>query len=268
MSRLDIFYQPPKGESSGLPHDPFKSFVIPRPIGWISTTSKTGQDNLAPFSQFNNVSFDPPTIMFIGHQSVYKRQSKDSINNAKDTGEFVWNMATYVFPLISNRTPFSLYSLFLQFSQLTSPSYDLRDSVNATALESWDDEFPLTKVTKVPSKVVKPPRVAESPVQFECKVHSILRITGDSLVGHSDIVIGRVVEIHIRGDFITGDGLFDVLKAAPLARLGYHQYTAINNVFEMEMPFMPDDHVSGNTLGGVVPKDIDEDVVVMNGSEV
>ncbi|KAF7887128.1 uncharacterized protein EAF02_003775 [Botrytis sinoallii] len=240
MSRPDIFYQPPKGENSGLPHDPFKSFVIPRPIGWISTTSRSGQDNLAPFSQFNNVSFDPPTIMFIGHQSVYKRQSKDSINNAKDTGEFVWNMATY----------------------------DLRDSVNATALESWDDEFPLTKVTKVPSKVVKPPRVAESPVQFECKVHSILRITGDSLVGHSDIVIGRVVGIHIRGDFITGDGLFDVLKAAPLARLGYHQYTAINNIFEMEMPFMPDDHVSGNTLGGVVPKDIDEDVVVKNSSEV
>ncbi|TGO75163.1 hypothetical protein BELL_0231g00170 [Botrytis elliptica] len=189
MSRPDIFYQPPKGENSGLPHDPFKSFVIPRPIGWVSTTSKSGQDNLAPFSQFNNVSFDPPTIMFIGHQSVYKRQSKDSINNAKDTGEFVWNMATY----------------------------DLRDSVNATALESWDDEFPLTKVTKVPSKVVKPPRVAESPVQFECKVHSILRITGDSL---------------------------------------------------MEMPFMPDDHVSGNTLGGVVPKDIDEDVVTKNSSEV
>ncbi|KAF5874400.1 putative flavin reductase domain protein fmn-binding protein [Botrytis fragariae] len=240
MSRPDIFYQPPKGENSGLPHDPFKSFVIPRPIGWISTTSKSGQDNLAPFSQFNNVSFDPPTIMFIGHQSVYKRQSKDSINNAKDTGEFVWNMATY----------------------------DLRGSVNATALESWDDEFPLTKVTKVPSKVVKPPRVAESPVQFECKVHSILRITGDSLVGHSDIVIGRVVGIHIRGDFITGDGLFDVLKAAPLARLGYHQYTAINNIFEMEMPFMPDDHVSGNTLGGVVPKDIDDEDVANNGSEV
>ncbi|KAK8907218.1 hypothetical protein QC760_004490 [Botrytis cinerea] len=89
---------------------------------------------------------------------------------------------------------------------LPDPSYDLRDSVNATALESWDDEFPLTKVTKVPSKVVNPPRVAESPAQFECKVHSILRINGDSLVGHSNIVIGRVVGIHIRGDFITGDG--------------------------------------------------------------
>lgn len=96
MSRPDIFYEPPKGEKSGLPHDPFKSFVIPRPIGWISTTSKDGQDNLGPFSQFNNISFDPPTILFIGHQSVYKRRSKDSVINARDTGEFVWNMATLV----------------------------------------------------------------------------------------------------------------------------------------------------------------------------
>jgi len=122
----------------------------------------------------------------------------------------------------------------------------------------------------VPSRVVKPPRVAESPVNFECKVHSILRVTGDSLVGHSDIVIGRVVAIHVKGEYITPDGvsetqnhlissrfsmadfskLFDVLKAAPLARLGYHQYTAINNIFDMEMPFMPDDHVSGFVLGG------------------
>ncbi|KAM3067987.1 hypothetical protein ACMFMG_011037 [Clarireedia jacksonii] len=227
MSRPDIFYQPPLGEKSGLPHDPFKSFVIPRPIGWISTTSKEGQDNLAPFSQFTNVSFDPPTILFIGHQSVYKRDSKDSVRNARDTGEFVWNMSTLA----------------------------LREATNASALESHDDEFPISHVTKIPSRIVKPPRVAESPVQFECKVHSILRIAGNSLVGHSDIVIGRVVGIHVRGEFITDEGLFDVLKAAPLARLGYHQYTAINNVFEMKMPFMPDDNVSGNILGGEVPKD-------------
>jgi flavin reductase (DIM6/NTAB) family NADH-FMN oxidoreductase RutF len=63
MPRENLFYQPPLGEKSGLPHDPFKSFVIPRPIGWISTTSRDGVDNLAPFSQFNNVSFDPPTIL-------------------------------------------------------------------------------------------------------------------------------------------------------------------------------------------------------------
>ncbi|KAF7901161.1 hypothetical protein EAF00_003382 [Botryotinia globosa] len=199
MSRPDVFYQPPKGENSGLPHDPFKSFVIPHPIGWISTTSQSGQDNLAPYSQFNNVSFDPPTIMF---------PPIHSFNNAKDTGEFVWNMATS-----------------------------------------------------------QPPRVAESPVQFECQVHSIIRINEDSLVGHSDIVIGRVVGIHIKGDFITGDGLFDVLKAAPLARLGYHQYTAVNNIFETQMSGMPDDHVSGNIMGGAVPKYIDDKDVVKNGSE-
>ncbi|KAJ4855441.1 flavin reductase like domain-containing protein [Trichoderma breve] len=222
MTHPDIFYEPPKGEKSGLPHDPFKSFVIPRPIGWISTTSSNGQDNLAPFSQFTNVSFDPPTIMFVGHQSVYKRESKDSVVNARQTGEFVWNMATF----------------------------DTRDAMNASALESWNDEFPIAGVTKVPSRVVKPPRVAESPVQLECKVHSIVRIQGDSLVGHSDIVIGRVVAIHVKGEYITADGLFDVLKAAPLARLGYHQYTAIREVFDMKMPFMYNDNVSGNTLGG------------------
>lgn len=97
MAHPDIYYEPPKGEKSGLAHDPFKSFVIPRPIGWISTTGKDGQDNLGPFSQFNNVSFDPPTILFIGHQSAYKRRSKDSVVNARDTGEFVWNMATLVY---------------------------------------------------------------------------------------------------------------------------------------------------------------------------
>lgn len=79
--------------------------------------------------------------------------------------------------------------------------------MNASSLESWDDEFPIAGVTKVASKLVKPPRVAESPVSFECKVHSIVRIQGDSLVGHSDIVIGRVVGIHVRGDYITPDGV-------------------------------------------------------------
>jgi hypothetical protein len=88
-------------------------------------------------------------------------------------------------------------------------SHALREPTNASALESHDDEFPLANVTKIPSHIVKPPRVAESPVQFECKVHSILRIAGNSLVGHSDIVIGRVVGIHIRGEFITDEGVSD-----------------------------------------------------------
>jgi hypothetical protein len=111
-------YEPGKS-SHGLPYDPFKSIVIPRPIGWISTTSVDGIDNLAPFSQFTNVAFDPPTIMwvatvraanrfegstndlafcrFVGHGSHYKNRSKDSVVNARETGEFVWNLATWAF---------------------------------------------------------------------------------------------------------------------------------------------------------------------------
>ena len=86
-------------------------------------------------------------------------------------------------------------------------SYDTREAMNASSLESWDDEFPIAGLTKAPSRVVKPPRVAESPVQFECKTHSVVRIQGDSLVGHSDIVIGRVVAIHVKGEYITADGV-------------------------------------------------------------
>jgi hypothetical protein len=90
-------------------------------------------------------------------------------------------------------------------------SHALREPTNASALESHDDEFPLANVTKIASRIVKPPRVAESPVQFECKVHSILRIAGNSLVGHSDIVVGRVVGIHVRGEFITDEGVSGLL---------------------------------------------------------
>jgi flavin reductase (DIM6/NTAB) family NADH-FMN oxidoreductase RutF len=92
-------------------------------------------------------------------------------------------------------------------------------AVNASSLESWDDEFPLAGLTKAPSRVVKPPRVAESPVQFECKTHSIVRVQGDSLVGHSDIVIGRVVAIHVKGEYITADGV----------RMSYHLIRAITD---------------------------------------
>lgn len=90
---------------------------------------------------------------------------------------------------------------------IKSNRYDLRENVNQSALESWGDEFPISGVTKAPSRLVKPPRVAESPVSFECKVHSVVRIQGDSLVGHSDIVIGRVVGIHVKGEYITPDGV-------------------------------------------------------------
>ena len=125
---------------------------------------------------------------FVGHQSVYKNRSRDTVMNCIETNEFVWNM----------------------------PTYDQRLDVNSSALETWGDEFEVGNIKKAPSKLVRPPRVADSPVAFECRVHSIIRVAnehhgeamfGPHLVGNSDIVIGRVVGIHVNGEYITNEGV-------------------------------------------------------------
>jgi flavin reductase (DIM6/NTAB) family NADH-FMN oxidoreductase RutF len=202
-----MFYEPGK-TSHGLPFDPFKSCVVPRPIGWISTTSANGVDNLAPFSQFQNITFDPPIVMF----SANKRGiggMKDTALNAAARGEFVWNMATY----------------------------DLREAVNLTS-EEFDrdvDEFLRAGLTKAPSRIVKAPRVAESPIQFECVYLQTLSLPGNGPIGSVDVVFGRVVAIHI-ADHAIIDGRIDVARLRPLARLGYYQYCCVDNVFEMRPP--------------------------------
>ena len=203
-----MFYQPGK-TNHGLPHDPFKSCVIPRPIGWISSLAPDGVANLAPFSQFQNLTFDPPYVMFAANQKVAGTR-KDSAYNAEQTGEFVWNMATY----------------------------DLREAVNISGMEvpADTDEFDLAGVTKAPSHFIKPPRVAESPIHFECSYHSTLRLPGNKGLGSVDIVIGKVLAIHISDDVLTADGLIDVVKIRPIARLGYYDYTSIESVFRMEIP--------------------------------
>ena len=142
-----MYYQPGV-TPHGLPRDPFKSCVVPRPIGWISTINELGQHNLAPFSQFQNVTFDPPIVMFSSNQDTSGNQ-KDTARNAERTGEFVWNMATY----------------------------DLREEVNITAEEfpAGVDEFERAKLEKLPSTLVKPMRVKRSPIQFECVYLNTLR---------------------------------------------------------------------------------------------
>ena len=202
-----MFYEPGKTHH-GLPFDPFKSCVVPRPIGWISTTGTDGVDNLAPYSQFQNLTFDPPYVMFATNQTTTGAR-KDSANNAERTGEFVWNMATYA----------------------------LREAVNLSAQEVGPeiDEFALAGVTKAASRLVKPPRVAESPIQFECAYHATLRLPG-SMLGTVDIVIGRVLAVHIADEFINADGRVDLIRIRPIARLGYYEYTSIESVFEMRIP--------------------------------
>jgi flavin reductase (DIM6/NTAB) family NADH-FMN oxidoreductase RutF len=203
-----MYYEPDKNDH-GLPHNPFKSCCIPRPIGWISTLSAEGAPNLAPFSQFQNLSFDPPYVMFAANQRTTGGR-KDSVVNAEATGEFVWNMATYA----------------------------QREAVNTSAMEVAPgvDEFELAQLEKLPAKRVKPWRIKGAPVHFECTYHQTVRLPGNGAMGTADIVIGRVVGIHIADDFITADGRIDVLKARPIARLGYYDYTSIESVFEMVIP--------------------------------
>lgn len=205
-----MYYDPDKNDH-GLAHSPFKSCVVPRPIGWISTKSPEGIDNLAPYSQFQNLNFDPPYVMFSAGQSTLGHR-KDTVANIEATGEFVYNMATY----------------------------DLRDAVNRSAAEVPPDvdEFELAGVTKAPSVRVMACRVAESPIQFECRHFQTVRLPGNGPKGKGsiDVVIGRVVLVHIRDDVIRPDGRIDIARIRPLARLGYYDYTSVESIFEMVIP--------------------------------
>jgi len=193
---------------------------VPRPIGWISTISRGGGMNLAPYSQFNNLGYDPPYVMFSANCFPHTGRRKDSVKNATDTGEFVVNMATY----------------------------ELREAINITSqfVEPEVDESILAGLEMIPSLIVKPPRVAASPVHLECKLHCSLALPGNSLAQVHHVVLGRVVGIHIRDDVLTPEGRLDVLKVRPLARLGYFDYTSVESVCTMP-PHGP--HVKAREAG-------------------
>ncbi|MDB5410848.1 MAG: flavin reductase [Rhodospirillales bacterium] len=195
-----MFYEPDK-DDHGLRYNPFKSIAVPRPIGWISTVNLDGQVNLAPYSQFQNLGFDPPYVMFSASKS------KHSARNAQDTGEFVCNMATY----------------------------ELRHAVNVTAQPVGPevDEAALAGLEMIPSRLVKAPRVAASPVQLECKYYCAIQLPGRHPGAGDEVVIGRVVGVHIKDEFITADGKIDIVRIRPLARMGYMDYTSIDTVFTM-----------------------------------
>ncbi len=196
-------------EPCPLPFSPFKSCTVPRPIGWLSTISRNGKPNLAPYSQWQNLSFDPPMVMFAANPYADGRR-KHTVINAEDTGWFVWNMATYA----------------------------LREAVNISAME-WpegDDEFFHAGVTKAPCIDAPGPRVAESPAQFECKYLSTTRLRGNSAHGGVDVVFGQVTRIHVDDAVIRPDGKLDIPAIRPLARMGYYDYTSITETFEMPIP--------------------------------
>ncbi len=197
-----MFYETETNEH-GLRHNPFKALVAPRPIGWISTVSTDGVINLAPYSFFNGVSDIPPFVMFSS------AGQKDSQRNAEETGEFVCSLATY----------------------------DLRDHMNTTSAGVGPevDEMELAGLTPAPSNLVKPPRVAESPVALECKHFKSITLPAAEGRDPYSVVLGHVVGIHI-DESVLNDGLVDMEKLRPIARLGYMDYTVVDTVFSMDRP--------------------------------
>ena len=180
------FYEPSKGH--GLKHDPFNSIVGPRPIGWVSTKGADGSVNLAPYSFFNGFSYTPPII---GFSSV---NLKDSARNAIETGEFVWNLATF----------------------------EIAEAMNQSCkpLPYGESEFSSAGLTPIPSRIVQPPRVAESPVHFECKVTDVVKLHNiDGGETPAVMVFGQVVAVHIAPRLIV-EGVFDTFNADIILRAG------------------------------------------------
>jgi flavin reductase (DIM6/NTAB) family NADH-FMN oxidoreductase RutF len=199
-----MFFAAGQHKQAGLPHNPFKAIMAPRPIGWISAMSKAGEINLAPYSFFNALQSNPDLVMFSSDGM------KDAISFVEETGEFVCSLATY----------------------------DLRDQMNLTSapLPRGSSEFVHAGLTMAPSRFVAPPRVAEAPVAIECKLLQIVspnQLSGEASGCH--IVIGQVVGVHIDERFIT-NGRLDTAAMRPLARCGYDEYAVVERVFQLTRP--------------------------------
>ena len=202
-----MFYK--TDQHHGLPHDPFKSCVVPRPIAWISSIHPNGAINLAPFSFFNALASDPPMVMisFTGYHQ--HGGEKDSLYNIKSSGDFVVNMV----PLA------------------------LKDAMNKTTapVSHEVDELALAGLNTEESVLVKPPRIREAPSNMECEFFQEINLPCTLENSINTTIIGKVLGIHIKDEVLT-DGMIDLSKIKPLARLGYNQYTDVNHLFTMTRP--------------------------------
>ena len=209
-----MFYETKK-DNHGLPLNPFKACTVPRVIGWLSTKNDDGTDNIAPYSQFTNLTFDPPYVLFSSNQNVVGDR-KQTIKNIERTGEFVYNMV----------------------------SKELGEAMNKTSIfqipEGYKDKFEYAGLTKAGSNLIDVARVAESPVQYECKYVQTIRLPGNDTLNTIDIIIAEVIGIHIKDEVILPNGKIDICNIQPVARLGYADFTVVNNSFEMPAPKVSD----------------------------
>lgn len=199
-----MFYRPEAGH--GLPHNPFNAIVAPRPIGWISTRGKQG-DNLAPYSFFNAVAYVPPQVMFASTGAKPDRNgAKDSVAQIIESGVFCVNIA----------------------------SAQMKDAMNASSapLPAGQSEFEAAGIEAAACETIDCPRVAGAVAALECRLTQVV-----PLAGHANIaVFGVVTGVHLRDDCVV-DGRFDPRAAGGwLARLGYMDYTAVTDIFELDRP--------------------------------
>ena len=199
-----MFYEPKKGSPFKI--DPFKSLVFPRPIGWISSISKEGIANLAPYSYFNAVADEPPQVMFCSNGSSAHGKYKDSLSNILSTKEFVVNFATST-----------------TRNQMNKTSKDFKPN---------EDEFFLSNLKKKKSKLVKAPSVKNSPVNLECKLVRTTKLKSNSKKV-STMIIGEVIGIYINNKFINNDRV-DSVSMRYIARMGYSEYTTIASKFNLK----------------------------------
>jgi flavin reductase (DIM6/NTAB) family NADH-FMN oxidoreductase RutF len=195
-----MFYEVAKN-NHGLPLDPFYALVGPRPIGWISTQSRQGIANLAPYSFYNAFAHNPHYVAF-GSGGF-----KNTIQNITDTGEFAVNLATY----------------------------ELREAMNMTSSTVGVDEFTLAGLEKAPCQFIAPPRVALSPVCLECRHFKTIELPNDKGVVADWLVIGQVIAVHIEDRFIQ-DGRVNTAAMKPIARLGYAEYATVEEIWKMRRP--------------------------------
>jgi flavin reductase (DIM6/NTAB) family NADH-FMN oxidoreductase RutF len=200
-----IFYEPASRDHALLPHDPFKSLVAPRPIGWVSTLSASGAVNLAPYSFFNAVGESPPMLAFSSNGR------KHSATFAGEIDEFVWNLVTW----------------------------ELREAMNETSapLPHGSSEFERAGLQMAPSRLVAPPRVAASPCAMECRVvHHLELHDVDGRACDQHLVIGQVVGVHLDETRLQ-EGTVDTAALRPVARCGGPaDYTVVESIFKMARP--------------------------------
>lgn len=199
-----MFYRPEEGH--GLPHNPFNALITPRPIGWISSRSADGINNLAPYSFFNGVAYTPPQVMFASTGTKDDQSgTKDSLANIEETGVFCVNIV----------------------------AFEMRDAMNASSatLPKEVDEFAHAGLTATDCDTIECARIEGAPAALECKLTQIVTLPGVA----NRVAFGEVTGIHLRDDCLH-DGIFDVTRFQPLARMGYRDYAVVREVFSLARP--------------------------------